>query len=171
MKIDPTCIVETKNGYHLYFVLKKPLRKQDLSPEEWLELVRQYEIVLESVVTALGGGDPGAKDATRVLRRPGSLHQKDPNEPFLVKIIQHNEECLYSLEELVELYPPLSKDMFQKKTICVDNSGNITEKDNLLPPYIIKGLLRCQKCGCSMTPERKVKKSGKEFVYYSCTNY
>lgn len=32
--------------------------------------------------------------------------------------------------------------------------------------FIFKGLLNCQKCGCSMTPEIK---KGK-FVYYSCTN-
>ena len=36
--------------------------------------------------------------------------------------------------------------------------------------YIFKGLLECQNCGCSMSPERKIKPSGKEYVYYSCTN-
>ena len=34
-------------------------------------------------------------------------------------------------------------------------------------PYIFKGLLRCEKCGCLLTPEIK---KGK-FIYYSCTNY
>ena len=33
-------------------------------------------------------------------------------------------------------------------------------------PYIFRGLLRCAKCGCSMSPETA---KGK-FVYYSCTN-
>ncbi len=36
--------------------------------------------------------------------------------------------------------------------------------------YIFKGLLTCQNCGCSMTPEMKIKKSGLTFIYYSCTN-
>ena len=36
--------------------------------------------------------------------------------------------------------------------------------------YVFKGLLECQNCGCSMSPERKIKPSGKEYVYYSCTN-
>lgn len=33
-------------------------------------------------------------------------------------------------------------------------------------PYIFRGLVRCKKCGCSMSPETA---KGK-FVYYSCTN-
>ncbi|MEQ1500567.1 MAG: recombinase family protein, partial [Parcubacteria group bacterium] len=36
--------------------------------------------------------------------------------------------------------------------------------------FIFKGLLRCQKCGCTMTPEIHKKKSGLVFVYYSCSN-
>ena len=36
--------------------------------------------------------------------------------------------------------------------------------------YIFKGLLTCQNCGCAMSPEVHTKPSGKEYVYYSCTN-
>lgn len=36
--------------------------------------------------------------------------------------------------------------------------------------FIFKGLLSCQNCGCTMTPEIKTKKSGLTFIYYSCTN-
>ena len=36
--------------------------------------------------------------------------------------------------------------------------------------FIFKGLLKCQNCGCSMSAEIKVKRSGKTFTYYSCTN-
>ena len=34
-------------------------------------------------------------------------------------------------------------------------------------PFIFRGLLKCARCGCTMSPEIK---KGK-FVYYSCTNY
>lgn len=33
-----------------------------------------------------------------------------------------------------------------------------------------RGLLSCGHCGCAVTVEKKTKKSGKEFVYYHCTN-
>lgn len=36
--------------------------------------------------------------------------------------------------------------------------------------FVFRGLLTCKHCGCSMTPELKTKKSGKTFIYYSCTN-
>lgn len=36
--------------------------------------------------------------------------------------------------------------------------------------FIFKGLLRCQNCGCLMSPEVKIKKNGSKFIYYSCTN-
>ena len=37
-------------------------------------------------------------------------------------------------------------------------------------PFIFKGILTCKNCGCLMSPEMKVKKSGLKFIYYSCTN-
>jgi hypothetical protein len=37
--------------------------------------------------------------------------------------------------------------------------------------HLYMGVIRCGVCGCSFTPERKRKKSGREYVYYHCTNY
>ena len=36
--------------------------------------------------------------------------------------------------------------------------------------FVFKGLLKCQNCGCAMSAEKKIKKSGLVFIYYSCTN-
>lgn len=36
--------------------------------------------------------------------------------------------------------------------------------------FIFKGLLTCENCGCSLTPEMHQKPSGLIFIYYSCTN-
>jgi len=61
--------------------------------------------------------------------------------------------------------PLISRDIF-------DRCKGILEGWNKKPfqyaakPYIFRGLLRCAKCGCSMSPETA---KGK-FVYYSCTN-
>ena len=38
-------------------------------------------------------------------------------------------------------------------------------------PYLYRGILQCAKCGHAFTPEKKTKKSGKEYVYYHCTGY
>ena len=34
---------------------------------------------------------------------------------------------------------------------------------------LYQGLIRCGRCGCSYTPERKLKKSGRQYIYYRCT--
>jgi len=38
-------------------------------------------------------------------------------------------------------------------------------------PFLYRGLIRCADCGCMVTPERKIKKSGKVYHYYHCTEY
>ena len=67
-------------------------------------------------------------------------------------------------------YPPLiSRDLYIvaqntrlgfKKQPC-----KLVSKINVL----YQGLIRCGHCGCSYTPERKLKKSGRQYVYYRCT--
>ncbi|MFC1730768.1 recombinase family protein [candidate division KSB1 bacterium] len=67
-------------------------------------------------------------------------------------------------------YPKLiSKELFDK-CVQVRNKRNKTPCKALSKDYIFKGLLKCQNCGCSMTGETKVKKSGLIYTYYSCTN-
>ncbi len=63
-------------------------------------------------------------------------------------------------------YPKLiTPDLFQE---CRDVlRGRSTRRSKLLSkPYVLKGLLRCNNCGCMLSPEIK---KGK-FIYYSCTN-
>lgn len=37
--------------------------------------------------------------------------------------------------------------------------------------FIFKGLLQCGECGRTISADRKIKPSGKKYVYYSCTKY
>ena len=67
-------------------------------------------------------------------------------------------------------YPRLiSRELFNK---CQDIrlGRRKTRSKELSRDYIFKGLLHCQNCGCAYSPELKKKKSGKTYVYYSCTN-
>ena len=63
----------------------------------------------------------------------------------------------------------VSKELFFKcKEVRLDRARKPSKVDS--NNFIFKGLLTCQKCGCSVTPEIKTKKSGKQYIYYSCTN-
>lgn len=67
-------------------------------------------------------------------------------------------------------YPKLiSKELFDK---CqeIRSKRKITPHKALSKDFIFKGLLKCKNCGCSISFERKIKKSGKEYIIGSCTN-
>jgi len=67
-------------------------------------------------------------------------------------------------------YPRLiTRELFDKcQKILAGRNKNIYKARSR--DFIFKGLLKCLNCGCSMSPEIKTKKSGKQFIYYSCTN-
>lgn len=99
----PTYIVETKNGFHVYWVLERPIYLNELNPEQQQELRIQYRNVEEAILKRYEG-DPGAKDVARVLRVPGTIHQKDPNNPYEVKIVHYSDECIYTFGEIREKF-------------------------------------------------------------------
>lgn len=65
----------------------------------------------------------------------------------------------------------ITKELFERCQAVVEARSNKYTKI-VSNPFIFKGLLTCDKCGCAMTPERKQKKKGGAVnIYYSCTNY
>lgn len=65
--------------------------------------------------------------------------------------------------------PIISQELFEKCQDVMHKRSNNSSKI-ISDEFIFKGLLTCQHCGCSITPEKHTKKSGKEYIYYSCTN-
>lgn len=64
----------------------------------------------------------------------------------------------------------ISKHLFDKvqQVIAGYNRQNFKRTNN---PYIFRGMITCNHCGCIVTPETKTKPSGKKYIYYHCTNY
>ncbi len=61
--------------------------------------------------------------------------------------------------------PIINKELFDRCQLIRKSWGKKPFK-YASKPYIFRGLIRCSKCGCSMSPETA---KGK-FIYYSCTN-
>jgi hypothetical protein len=95
--LSPNIIVETKNGFHVYWLIDQQSKKDLLifTPlqVELMNYFRQYENYSEHV-------DESAKSIERVLRIPNYYHLKDPNEPFLVKCIHFDISRRYTQKEL-----------------------------------------------------------------------
>ena len=94
LPLPPTITVETSPGhYHYLYVCR------DLGWEVWhgvqQTLIEEY------------GSDPQAGSRTQVLRVPGTLHQKDPANPHLVRIVEElTTERIYTAAEVAAAFPP-----------------------------------------------------------------
>lgn len=87
--LKPSIIIETKRGYHLYW------RAINATPAN-------YEAIERGLIKRLNA-DEGAKDYTRLLRCPNFYHMKDPNNPYLIKVVQQNENA-YTEEQMLFCY-------------------------------------------------------------------
>jgi hypothetical protein len=88
--LQPTVIVMSGGGYHIYWKLKEPLK-----------VAQSAEI--ETLLKRLAGylkGDPKATDVSRVLRVPGSLNNKpEYPKPILVTVASLNPKNVYTLRD------------------------------------------------------------------------
>ena len=83
-------------------------------------------------------------------------------------------EMLYKGKLYPHKYPPLiSKALFNR---CQDilhgkNMESHRRYKCMSKPFLFKGLIKCGQCGCLMTSDKKIKKSGKEYTYLFCSHY
>lgn len=71
-------------------------------------------------------------------------------------------------------YEPLvSKELFDKVQELFTQNGNHNRNNTVeyaKIPYTFRKLIRCKECGCLITPETKIKKSGKKYIYLRCSH-
>lgn len=108
-KLTPSSIVETKNGYHVYWYA------EDAKPEH-------YRLILDRLV-AFFGADKNARDLARVLRVPGFLHQKDPADPFLVRhVFGPNRRVVFLERDMLRAFPPSAEELAERARHQVQRS-------------------------------------------------
>lgn len=94
--IPPGWQVETSPGKrHVYW------------PVEGLAL-SHFRKLQERIIHALGS-DPQPKDLPRVMRLPGFHHMKDPDRPYLVRLVDVAEVEPYTVETLARAFPQIQK--------------------------------------------------------------
>lgn len=134
----PSFVVESGNGWHLYWLLEESIVVTDENREE---LTAQVEGI-HRFIHEKYGSDSGAMDVLRLMRLPGYEHKKQPEHPFMVKVIEENDDR-YTLEELMEVMPPVyketvdlppSEDDFDIRQVAIDawaERGDTVEFDTV----------------------------------------
>ena len=107
LKLKPSMVVSSKNGEHAYWVLNEG------------QPIERFTDGQKTLIHHLNT-DKSVHDLPRVMRLPGFLHIKDPNDPFLV-VIKENEAVTYTIDEVLEVYPPLKKISSKKDTTDVES--------------------------------------------------
>lgn len=112
-KLEPSFILETKNGYHIYWLLDESIYKDELFGEKWEDVVARWERIEGTIVTTLKA-DKVVKDLTRIMRIPDTYYWKKSgdaykegvkNAPFKIKGLHKNVSANYSMSQMEEAFP------------------------------------------------------------------
>ncbi|WP_422449219.1 hypothetical protein [Thermoanaerobacterium sp. DL9XJH110] len=88
-ELKPSIVVETKNGFHFYWLLKRN------EPHD----LKMFEPIQKAIIKKFNS-DPNITNLDRILRLPNYLHLKDPDDPFLIKCIKFDPHLCYTQEQL-----------------------------------------------------------------------
>lgn len=147
----PTLVVESKNGYHAYWILRHDCWVYAKDHEE---TAYKYRDFLRERFIPRFGADKQACDVSRVLRMPGFYHLKNPGKPFYVKTVIKTKK-LYSIEQLKKAFPIIQP---QKKYRSLPKDVNWVFPDDLSIEKIkeqVKIVDVAAKIGIDMKPYAK----------------
>jgi hypothetical protein len=93
----PSMLIESARGYHVYW---------DVDPQA--EANESHASVMEDLVTHFGA-DKNAKDISRILRLPATLHWKDIKNPYAI-VLREYSDAVYTPGQMIQVL-----DGFKKK--------------------------------------------------------
>lgn len=128
LPLQPSAIVESRNGYHVYYIIDKDKRPKVTKKniEKWEEQeAGLIKYLTENVSQYV---DPVVKDITRFLRCPESIHQKKDSEPFTIKVKYVSQ--VYEIKALKKLFPPVKEDYnFIKEGLKKENKTDTAAEE------------------------------------------
>lgn len=80
--VEPSYMVHSGHGYHVYWILDEPLE-----PEEGAEIVEGWQTHIRDIARKHDWMIDKTSDLARVLRVPDTKNWKDPNNPKDVKVL------------------------------------------------------------------------------------
>ncbi len=83
--------------------------------------------------------------------------------PFYYGLIRYNGEFYEGKHE-----PIITKKLFDQVQEVMKRKSK-PQKVEKMKFFLYRGIFKCGECGYSITADKKIKKSGKEYIYYYCT--
>lgn len=111
-QLKPTLIIETRNGFHVYWVYEE---NENTQSAKWIEI--QQKLINKF------DGDEKVKNPARLMRLPFTKWMKDPNNPFDIKIIEFND-----IKYKVEIIEDSLKDIIIEAKEIKDSSSLKSDK-------------------------------------------
>lgn len=93
---EPSIVVETYKGYHVYWLID-PVQYGN----EWKDM--------QDTLCWFFGGDPYAKDWARILRLPWTKYWKDLKGETIMNVIHYNISKRYTIRDFITLLNPFDK--------------------------------------------------------------
>ena len=111
--LEPSILVQTARGQHAYWLLDQEI----VDLKKWKAIQRKLIMLL--------GADRAVSNPASVMRVPGFLHQKNPDAPFLVSILNRSGRK-YSVEDIENLFPIENKKP-PVKTVRTENEKKVAK--------------------------------------------
>lgn len=111
LPLKPTAIIESKNGYHLYYAIVDNDRNRI---DEWSSIEKMMlEYIYHNVTSYI---DRQVSDISRILRVPSTYHKKDDSQSsYMVQVLEINK-IRYGMDKLSEaFYFDMSKNKMEKE--------------------------------------------------------
>ena len=103
LPLKPDYIIDSRNGFHVYYIIKKSDRTMPAEDWHWIE--RGIYDYVNKIIPCV---DPAVKKSNQLLRVPYSTHKKNDSEPHNVKIIYIRNKTM-KLNTLASNLPPERK--------------------------------------------------------------
>jgi hypothetical protein len=114
--LKPSCVIETKRGFHVYWYLEKPMdcTKDPVKAADW------FRDILKNRICPALNADTQAADACRILRMPFYRYWKDGEGEFFIDIVFESENK-YTPEQVLKAFPMVQK--FERAPVRVVNKN------------------------------------------------
>lgn len=155
---------------------KAPIGYKNIDLEDSTKSIvfnQEKYFLIREIFELYASGKYSMKTLAKLMKEKGLLNDRTdtPISTSQVEQILKNPFYYGMMRIKDRLYPhkyePLISLNLYNKVHEVINSYNKQNFKRTNKPYVFRGLVKCQECGCSISPEIK---KGK-YIYYHCTNY